>query len=98
MPPLAWSENVARVARLHSENMANFQFFGHEGLNGMMVNDRADSIGVTKWRAVGENIAYNRGYDNPVAFAVERWKESGIGLAITENGTYYFTQVFLQRK
>jgi uncharacterized protein YkwD len=78
-----------------------------------MVNDRADSFGISKWRAVGENIAYNRGYANPIEFAVDRWmhspghrenilnarwKESGIGIAITQDGAYYFTQVFLQRK
>jgi uncharacterized protein YkwD len=27
-----------------------------------------------------------------------RWKESGIGIAVTGNGTYYFTEVFLLRK
>jgi uncharacterized protein YkwD len=113
LAPLVWSDDAAKIARLHSENMANFKFFSHEGLDGSMVNDRADSFGISKWRAVGENIAYNRGYANPVEFAVERWmlstghrenilnnrwKESGIGIAITEDGAYYFTQVFLQRK
>ncbi len=113
LQPLVWSDDAAKIARLHSENMANFKFFSHEGLDGLMVSDRADSCGISKWRAIGENIAYNRGYANPIEFAVERWmqspghrenilnerwKESGIGVAITEDGTYYFTQVFLQRK
>lgn len=113
LQPLIWSDDAAKIARLHSENMANFKFFSHEGLDGSMVNDRADSFGISKWRAIGENIAYNRGYANPIEFAVERWmqsaghrenilnerwKESGIGIAITADGTYYFTQVFLLRK
>ena len=110
---LTWSDDAAKIARVHSENMANFKFFSHEGLDGSMVNDRADSFGVSKWRAIAENIAYNRGYANPISFVVERWmkstghrenilnnrwKESGIGIAITADGTYYFTQVFVQRK
>jgi len=111
--PLTWSDEVAKIARLHSENMANFKFFSHAGLDGLMVNDRADSFGINKWRAISENIAYNRGYENPVEFAVERWMlspkhrdnllnsrwtESGVGIAVTADGTYYFTEVFLLRK
>ena len=110
---LKWSDDAAKIARLHSENMANNQFFSHTGSDGSLVNDRADSAGVSKWRAIGENIAYNQGFENPVEFAVERWmlspkhrdnllnsrwQESGIGIAVTENGTYYFTEVFLARK
>ncbi len=110
---LQWNDDVAKMARLHSENMANFRFFSHTDLNGLMVNERADALGINKWRAIGENIAYNRGYENPAQSAVERWmqssahrenllnnrwKESGIGIAVTEDGTYYFTEVFLLRK
>jgi uncharacterized protein YkwD len=113
LPPLKWSDDVARIARFHSENMANFNFFSHTDMNGLMVNDRADFLGIRKWQAIGENIAYNQGFENPVEFAVERWmqspkhrdnllssrwRESGIGIAVTGNGTYYFTEVFLVRK
>lgn len=113
LPPLAWNDEVAKVARTHSQNMANYKFFSHAGLDGTMVSDRADKLGVTKWRAIGENIAYNRGYQNPCEFAVERWmlsdshkqnlldnrwKESGIGVAVGNDGAYYFTQVFLVRR
>ena len=113
LQPLIWSDDATKIARIHSENMANFKFFSHAGLDGSMVNDRADSFGVSKWRAIAENIAYNRGYANPIESVVgrwmkstghrenilnNRWKESGIGIAITADGTYYFTQVFVQRK
>lgn len=109
---LAWSDDAAKIARLHSENMANYNFFSHTGLDGSMVNDRADFFGVSKWRAIGENIAFNQGFENPAEFAVERWmqsskhrdnllnsrwRESGIGIAVTGDGTYYFTEVFLVR-
>ncbi|MCY7376953.1 MAG: CAP domain-containing protein [Pyrinomonadaceae bacterium] len=110
---LEWSDDIAEIARTHSENMANYGFFSHTDLNGLMVNDRADALGITKWRAIGENIAYNRGYQNPAISAVEkwmqspahrenllnnRWRESAVGIAVTDDGTYYFTEVFILRK
>ena len=110
---MAWSDDAAKVARLHSNNMAKLQFFGHAGADGKMVDERADQLGVKRWKAIGENIAFMRGFDDPCATAVEkwmlstghrsnllnpRWQESAIGIAVTEDGTYYFTQVFLERR
>lgn len=110
---LEWSEPVAKIARIHSQNMAKYNFFSHRGIDGLMVDDRADSLGISKWQAIGENIAFNQGYENPVEFAVERWmlspshrenllnnrwQESAVGVAIADDGSYYFTQVFLLRK
>ena len=112
LPALVWSEQAAEVARLHSSNMAANNFFSHAGLDGKRVDARADRMGLRNWRMIGENIAYNRGYGEPVARAVEswmrspghrknilnsRWKETGIGIAVTADGTYYFTQIFLLR-
>ena len=111
--PLAWSGELANIARLHSQNMAEFKFFSHRGVDNKMVSDRADNAGLGKWRAIGENIAFNRGYQDPVGKAVElwldspshrhnlmddNWKESAVGVAVAPNGSYYFTQVFLLRK
>ena len=114
LEPIVWNDEVAKIARIHSQNMAKNNFFSHQGLDGLMVNDRADSNGLRNWRRIGENIAYNRGYDDPVEFAVLRWmqsqshrenllsnkwKETGVGVAIAPDGkTYYFTQVFVLRK
>lgn len=110
---LVWSDEVARVARIHSDSMAANGFFGHAGTDGKMVDDRADAIGLKRWRAIGENIAFNIGYGKPVEIAVEkwmlspghkanllnpRWRETGIGIAVTAEGKFYFTQVFLDRK
>lgn len=107
---LVWSDDLAKIARAHSENMANFKFFSHAGVDGSLINDRADSFGISNWRAIGENIAFNQGYDNPGAFAVERWMlspghrenilnnrwtESAIGVAFTADKKYYLTEVFL---
>ena len=113
LPALVWSNEVAKIARLHSENMVKFNFFSHRGVDGKAVDGRADSLGITRWTLIGENIAYNRGYQNPVEMAVEkwmlsathrqnllndRWKETAIGIAVAADGTYFFTQVFLKRK
>jgi uncharacterized protein YkwD len=109
LSPLVWNESMAKVARLHSTNMANFKFFSHKGLDGLQVDGRAESLGFNKWKGIGENIAYNRGFANPVEFAIERWmlsdshrenlldkrwRESAVGIAVTKDGTYYFTEVF----
>jgi uncharacterized protein YkwD len=93
--------------------MAEFSFFSHRGLDNKLVSDRADAQKVVKWRAIGENIAFNRGYKDPVQKAVElwldspthrrnlmdeTWRESAVGVAVAPDGSYYFTQVFLVRR
>jgi uncharacterized protein YkwD len=113
LEPLAWNETLAEVARVHSQSMAANSYFSHRGIDGSMVDDRAAEFGVTNWLAIGENIAYMRGYDKPEAMAVEKWmnspshrrnvlsghwKESAIGVALKSDGTYYFTQVFVQKR
>ena len=90
--------------------MAKHSFFSHVGLNGRVIDQRAYDFGVRNWRAIGENIAFNKGFKNPADFAVKRWMlstthkhnlldsrwtDSGIGVGITKDGTYYFTQIFL---
>ena len=112
LKPLSWSDELATIARLHSHNMAELKFFGHRGLDNKMVSDRADDIGLKKWRAIGENIAYNRGYQDPIGRAVELWldspshrqnlmnsdwRETALGVAVAEDGSYYLTQVFMRR-
>ena len=69
-------------------------------------------MGLRGWKALGENIAYNQGYSDPTAFAVERWMVSekhrenilngefthaGIGIAHASDGRVFFTQVFMER-
>ena len=109
---LVWSDDLARVAFTHSQNMAEYKFFSHRGLDNKMVSDRADDAHIGHWRAIGENIAYERGFGDPVEKAVQLWldspshrdnmmdaywHESAIGVAITSDGSYYFTQVFLRK-
>lgn len=112
LEPLAWSDDLAELARLHSQDMADQKYFSHRGSDGSIVDDRADKLGIKDWSAIGENIAFERGFDNAANFAVDRWmespahkqnlldkrwKETGMGVAILPDGTFYFTQVFLLR-
>jgi uncharacterized protein YkwD len=109
--PLVWDEELCRMARQHSEDMAQKNFFSHAGPDGDTV-DRARSLGIRGWRALGENIAYNQGFDDPAGFAVERWMgsvkhrsnilsgmftRSGLGIARAADGRIFFTQVFVAR-
>lgn len=113
LQPLVWHDEVAKIARVHSQSMAENHFFSHKGIDGSMVDNRAEKLGLTTWKAIGENIAYIRGFESPAETAVDRWmksmshrqnlldgrwKESAVGITVTADGTYYFTQVFLLRK
>lgn len=109
---LTWDDELASMARRHSENMARQNFFSHTDQTGRDTAARAAECGVCGWHALAENIAYNQGFDDPVAFAVERWMNSakhrdnilragfthaGLGIAKSPDGTVYFTQVFVTR-
>ncbi|MBV9928833.1 MAG: CAP domain-containing protein [Acidobacteria bacterium] len=109
---LAWDGNLVRLARYHSQNMAQGGYLSHVDRNGLDLKGRAQALGLRGWSTLGENIAYNQGYDDPTGFAVERWMVSdkhrenalspeythaGVGIARAADGTYYFTQVFMRR-
>jgi uncharacterized protein YkwD len=76
------------------------------------MTDRARAAGINHWRVIAENIAYNQGFDDPGAFAVERWmlspghranillrefERSAIGSYVAPDGTVYITQEFITR-
>jgi uncharacterized protein YkwD len=110
--PLAWDGSLVRLARFHSQNMAQGGYLSHVDREGRDLRARARALGLHGWTTIGENVAYNQGYDDPTAFAVERWMVSekhrenamsgeythaGVGIARGADGTYYFTQVFMRR-
>lgn len=112
LSPLTWSDGLSQIARGHSQDMAEKSYFSHRGADGKMVSDRADRAGLGRWRSIGENIAFNRGYDDPVVKAVDLWlgspshrqnlldagwRESAIGVAVSSDGSIYFTQVFIKK-
>lgn len=111
LPPLQWNEDMARAARLHSENMARGKFFSHTGLDGSKVGDRAETFAERTWHGIGENIAFNKGFKQPVESACQQWmnspghranllnggwSESGVGAAFAPDGSFYITQVFIR--
>jgi uncharacterized protein YkwD len=112
LAPLAWDADLCRMARLHSESMARLNFFAHETPEGLQLKERAKSMGILHFRVIAENIAYNKGYEDPGAFAVERWmisaghranilyvgfQSSAIGSYVSSDGSVYLTQVFINR-
>jgi len=100
------------MARINSENMARRGYFAHITPEGLRLRDRARAAGILHFSLLGENIAYNQGYDDPGAFAVERWmsspghranilytgfRESAIGTFVSADGAVFLTQVFIKR-
>ena len=112
LPPFVWDADVCRMARTHSENMSREGFFSHVTPAGLRLRDRARAAGILRYDVLGENIAYNQGYDDPGAFAVEKWMESpkhranilspefrgmAIGSFVAPDGSIYLTQTFIKR-
>ncbi len=110
--PLVWDGGLTRLARYHSQNMARGGYLNHVDRDGLDLKGRARALGLQGWSTLGENIAYNQGFNDPTGFAVERWMVShkhrenamngdythaAVGIARASDGTYYFTQVFMRR-
>lgn len=108
--PLQWDAELSQLARQHSLEMARYGNLNHTGRDGRDMADRARAAGIRGWRVLGENIAFNQGFNDPSGFAVERWMGSskhranilnrqftrtGIGVARAADGSIYFTQVFM---
>ena len=109
---LMWDSELCGVARDYSKNMARGNFFSHVSPEGSTPKDRVQQAGLKAFRSLGENIAYNQGYDDPGAFAVERWMispghrenilsrefdASAIGVFVNSDGSVYLTQLFIMR-
>lgn len=104
-------EELLPVAREYSRRMAEQNFFSHNDPEGRSVRERVEEAEI-KWRMVGENLAYSNGYVNPVAASLHGWMGSpghranilepnfsltAIGVWIREDGTVYFTEIFLKQ-
>ena len=97
---------ISRVARRHSARMAQGGAFSHQGFK-----QRATAIGrFMPYRTVAENLAYNYGNADPAARAFTSWLTSpkhrqtmedprfthtGLAVAKSPSGRYYFTQLFV---
>ncbi len=109
LPALSAREDIAEAAREHSRNMAEGRVPpGHAGADERFGEIR-DRIG---YRAIAENVALNRGYDDPARNTVEGWIESpghrknivgdfdlsGVGVAMSSDSTFYFTQIYVRAR
>lgn len=112
LAPLAWDQNLCRMARAHSREMALNGFFSHQTSEGLGLKDRARASGIRHFKVLAENIAYNQGYDDPGGSAVERWmvssghranilssefQASAIGSFVGPDERVYLTQIFISR-
>jgi uncharacterized protein YkwD len=110
LAPLELSVDLLYVARYYSRRMAEEGFFSHTDPEGRGVSHRVSEARI-KWRVLGENLASSMGYVNPVAVSVRGWMNSpghrknildnsyartAVGVWISENGTVYFTEIFLK--
>lgn len=110
VPLLELSTLLSDVARAHSAEMAEHNFFNHANMNGLSFADRMKNAGY-KFSAAGENLfAGNGPYDDP-EYIVRVWANSpshrqnmlnpvytevGIGYRFKKDSTYggYFTADF----
>jgi uncharacterized protein YkwD len=108
LPPMTWSSEIAHQARSHSRNMSKkIVSFGHQGFD-----QRSKAITSSlQTHTTAENVAWVASRRDPAGQAVEAWLKSqkhlqniegnfnmtGIGISISANGEYYFTQDFARR-
>ncbi|MGD8604842.1 MAG: CAP domain-containing protein [Anaerolineales bacterium] len=106
LPPLAFDGRLGQASRLHSQDMADNNFFSHTGSDGSTFDERISAAGYT-WYSAAENIA--AGYPD-AASVVQGWMNSpghranilgdyehiGVGYAYNAGSTYgrYYTTDF----
>ncbi len=81
--------------------------FGHDGFQERINNLVSFGLDI---KGAAENVAFNKGFDDPAAQACEGWFASpghetnivgdythaAIGIAEKDDGTIYFTQIFIK--
>lgn len=108
---LRWRADLAELARNYSNKMAQNDFFGHFEADGASVVERAKALKIKHWNKIGENLFECENLNDFDSFAVEKWMESpthrqnvldgdwtaaGIGIAASNDGKIYITQVFVE--
>jgi uncharacterized protein YkwD len=108
LSPLTLNSTISEQSKIHSQNMADSKDLGHQGFEGR-VKTIAQSV---SYKSAAENVATNLGDDDPATQAVRGWIDSpghqknmvgdfdltGVGVAVTPGGQYYFTQMFLKSR
>jgi len=106
---LRWSETVAACAREQSRRKVALRFAGHVDPERGGVDERLKAAGVT-WSVCGENLFMERGWDDPVNYALVFWwyspghqanllnpefTQTGVGAEQAEDGSWFITQIFM---
>ncbi|ADQ05745.1 SCP-like extracellular [Caldicellulosiruptor owensensis OL] len=105
-PYFSFSNDIAKIAKTHSQNMARYNFFSHTDNSGKTISDRFLSAGIL-YKKIGENIAMGTKllpfFANHLLFNSEGHRKNiedsfevvGIGCAIEKNfDNVYYTQDF----
>lgn len=108
LPVFAWDADIAKVARLHSRDMAQGAVdFGHGGFDERVDCLRRLLLGLA---GCGENVLMTDDPLDAARHAVASWlksaphrhnirgdyNRSGIGIWRSDEGTIYFTQIFVR--
>jgi uncharacterized protein YkwD len=108
-PALVWSDALAACAEEQSLRKVQLRFPGHVDPERGDVATRLRAAGI-RWMRCAENIFMEKGWEDPVNFAVVFWwyspghqenllnpeyRESGIGVAQGADGAYFVTQIFV---
>jgi uncharacterized protein YkwD len=109
LAPLTFNDDLLQVARDYSHRMSEEKFFAHGDPDGHTVRERVSDAHI-RWHILGENLAFSNGYINPVAVSLSgwmnspghrrnlldrAWKQTAIGAWVSDDGTVYFTEIFL---
>jgi uncharacterized protein YkwD len=115
LPALRVNLLLMQDAQGHADNMARQDRYGDSDTNGHILDGhdyfyRLNAVGY-RYTWMGENVAYNFGYDNPAATLMDQWwnsaghrenilnpkfTEIGVGVARGASGRTYGVQVFAQ--
>jgi uncharacterized protein YkwD len=106
---LQWSDPLADCAKQQSARKMELRFSGHIDPEHGGLAERLNTAGIG-WAQCGENLFMEKGWDDPVHFAVVSWwyspghqanllnpefTETGVGLTQGPDEAWFVTQIFL---
>lgn len=111
LPPLRLNRQLSLVARSHSQQMANQNFYGHIDPQGRNHRSRVEASGMSAY-LIGENLMKCVRASDPAGLSVQSWmrspahrknillsemQETGVGIW-RQGQTYYVTQIYMEPK
>lgn len=111
LAPLQLNRQLSLVARSHSQQMANRNFYNHIDHQGHNHRDRVEASGLRAY-LIGENLMKCICASDPAGLLVQSWmdshahrknilltemKETGVGIW-RRGETYYVTQIYMEPK